>query len=81
MKLTSLGANITEIETGTNTILFSYKTPVAFKDINGNVFVTEKRWSVTTSKHIGKWLAQWNLKRKDVGEVSQEKLDAMTLEA
>lgn len=55
MKLKILGANRTEIQVATYDILFSYNTPVAVLDIHGNMFVTECRWSRTTSKHIGLW--------------------------
>lgn len=55
MKLTNLGSNQTEIEMNGATVLFSYKTPVAaHKD--GKFYRTEKSWSVTTSRHINRWL-------------------------
>jgi len=55
MKVTSLGANKTEISTDRATIFVSYKTPVA-AIVNGNAYRTEQKWSVTTSKHITQWL-------------------------
>lgn len=57
MNLKPLGSNQTEIETSKATILFSYKTPVAacMKDGSG-FFRTSKKWSMTTSRHINKWL-------------------------
>lgn len=56
MKLNNLGANQTEISLNDNmTVLFSYKTPVA-ANIGGQLYRTDCRWSVTTSKHINKWL-------------------------
>ena len=57
MKLRSIAQNQTEITTETHRVLFSYETPVAcfsFKDCR--YFRTEKSWSVTTTKHINKWL-------------------------
>ena len=58
MKLRPLGSNVNEIETITgNVVLFSYKTPVAACLNGGRGFIrTNKKWSVTTSKHINKWL-------------------------
>ena len=57
-----IGSNMTEVETGPYTILFSYQEPVAYhyggiaEDKRG-FYRTNKFWSVTTSKHINKWLA------------------------
>ena len=60
MKLKQLGSNMTLLQKPNNAIceelLFSYETPVAGYDIDG-FFVTDKKFSVTTSKHIGKYLA------------------------
>ena len=64
MNLKPIASNMTEVTTNDCTILFSYSTPVACL-INGKTgdqsakcgfYRTEKRWSVTTSKHINKWL-------------------------
>ena len=47
---------MTEIETDDARILFSYRTPVA-AFVFGEGFVrTDKYWSVTTSRHINKWI-------------------------
>lgn len=56
MKVKQLAANMTELEHKGWTILFSYETPVAAIN-SGELFVTDKKWSVTTSRHIGKWRA------------------------
>lgn len=56
MNLTPLKANMTELEIGDLTILFSYKTPVACHEAGVGYAKTEKFWSVTTSKHITQWL-------------------------
>lgn len=53
-------------------ILFSYSTPVATLQ-NNQFYKTDKKWSVTTSKHIGKWantfwnvpLSQWENKPQE----------------
>ena len=55
MKLNPIGANQNEVEINGNRILFSYRTPVAAW-IDGRPYRTEKFWSVTTSKHINRWL-------------------------
>ena len=61
MQLTPIASTMTEVETSEARILFSYRTPVAAyvfgKDGFGGGFVrTEKWWSVTTSRHINKWI-------------------------
>jgi len=56
MKIIEKTANTTVVEIGGNTVLFSYKTPVAAL-IPGRGYVrTDKFHSRTTSKHIGQFL-------------------------
>ena len=55
MKVRNIGSNITEVEKGSRRVLFSYETPVAAQ-VDGCFYRTTKRWSVTTSRHINKWL-------------------------
>ena len=60
MKVIPTGSNQTEVTLRLNngelaTILFSYRTPVAAL-IGNKWYRTEKRWSVTTSRHINKFL-------------------------
>ena len=70
MQLTPIASNMTEVETSEARILFSYPTPVAAY-VQGDGFVTtEKWWSVTTSRHINKWLDGGTAK-----EVAQTYLD------
>lgn len=58
MKLNKLGPNQTEITTAEGTIvLFSYNTPVAANLSTGGFIRTAEHYSVTTSKHINRWLA------------------------
>lgn len=65
MKIKSLGANLTELTVGANTILFSYGVPVACRGPAGN-YRTAERHSVTTSKHIGQWGAKtYNTRPQD----------------
>ncbi len=60
MKLRQIASNMTEVTTEKGQILFSYETPVAAllaDDDNGDTVVkTNHKWSVTTSRHINKWL-------------------------
>lgn len=57
MKLHNFASNQTVIEFKNGTVvLFSYNTPVA-AFVPGQGYVrTNHKWSVTTSKHINKWL-------------------------
>ena len=57
MKLKPIASNMTELDTEKAAILFSYSTPVAccMKDGTG-FYRTSKKWSVTTTRHINKWL-------------------------
>ena len=66
MKLRPIASSMTEVETAKATILFSYSTPVACCMNDGaGYFRTSQKWSVTTSKHINKWLAGANAKEAD----------------
>ena len=56
MQLTPIASNMTEIETSEARILFSYRTPVAAYVFGRGYVKTEKKWSVTTSRHINKWI-------------------------
>ena len=56
MQLTPIAPNMTEIETSEARILFSYRTPVAAYVFGRGYVRTETKWSVTTSRHINKWL-------------------------
>jgi len=54
LSLNIIGSNQTELTANGVKVLFSYNTPVACW-INGQFYKTNKRWSVTTSKHVNKW--------------------------
>ena len=56
MQLTPIAPNMTEIETSEARILFSYRTPVAAYVFGRGYVRTEEFFSVTTSRHINKWL-------------------------
>ena len=55
MHLHPIAPNMTQLDLNGYQILFSYKTPVACLSDNG-YYRTSKKWSVTTSRHINKWL-------------------------
>lgn len=75
MNLKQLGANRTEVEMGKYRVLFSYQTPVAYKILGlSMVYVTEKFWSRTTSKHIGQWLGSFQYDAPTV-KVPQQQID------
>ena len=56
MQLKPIASNMTELVTGGCTVLFSYETPVAAYTPTQGYIRTSKKWSVTTSRHINKWL-------------------------
>ena len=70
MQLTPIASNMTEIETKDARILFSYRTPVAAYVYGVGYVKTDKWWSVTTSRHINKWIDNCTVR-----EVSQTYLD------
>ena len=56
MKLKQIAANVTELTINDTSVMFSYETPVAGWNDNG-AFRTNEKFSVTTTKHINKYLA------------------------
>ena len=72
MKLTPIAANQTEVSYNNGTqVFFSYRTRVAAYLPSQGYIRTAKKWSVTTSRHINKWLGGVN----NVTEVTQEQLN------
>ena len=63
LNITKVGSNMSELEVGGKSILFSYQTPVAGWDDQG-AFRSEDFFSVTTSKHINKYLGGKDIGRK-----------------
>ena len=71
MQLKRLGSNQTELTLNNGTkVFFSYDTPVAAQLPDYEYVRTATKWSVTTSKHINKWL-----EGVIATEVSQDILD------
>ena len=57
MNLKPIAANQTELALPCGAVVFfSYETPVAAMLPSGQYIRTEKFWSVTTSRHLNKWL-------------------------
>ncbi len=73
MQLTPLASNMTEVETEDARILFSYRTPVAAYVFGKGYVKTDKFWSVTTSRHINKWMGSQTA--KDCALMLQSDLD------
>jgi len=65
MKLQNMGSNKTKLIKDNWEIFFSYNTPVVATDCQGRWFVTDKKWSVTTSKHINQFLGGMIAERRD----------------
>jgi hypothetical protein len=72
LKLTPIAANQNEVTINDGTqIFFSYRTPVAAYLPSEGYVRTSKFWSVTTSRHINKWLGSVT----NVTEIEQSVLD------
>lgn len=57
MRVKSIGSNKTELWLDNGAVIFfSYETPVAAQKAEGGFIKTNKKYSVTTSKHITQWL-------------------------
>lgn len=68
----TLTKTMTVIKTPQATVLFSYNTPVA-AFVNGRGYIkTSTKYSVTTSRHIRRWLGLM-----DAEEVDQSEIDAL----
>ena len=56
MKVKSIGSNQTEVSANGCRVLYSYETPVALEAPSGKYYKTDQKWSVTTSKHINRFV-------------------------
>jgi hypothetical protein len=72
MKVKSIRSNQTEIvKNNGSRLLVSYETPVAYWCAPENrLYITDKKWSVTTSKHINKWKQQFSATEKRVDQAA-----------
>ena len=76
MKLKQIGSNQTELDLGFAQVFFSYETPVAARLTDGSLVRTDQWYSVTTTKHINKWLQGC-----DALTVSQYRIDCLLTSA
>ncbi len=71
-----LGPNMTEVEHGDITVLYSYRTPVVIHArLEGAVqfFVTDTHYSNTTSRHISKYLRdEWGLSDENIKAIKKK---------
>lgn len=72
MYVNQLGPNQTLIAIGADNFFYSYNTLVAAQ-VGGKFYRTSQKYSVTTSKHINKWL-----EGVKAIEVSQNELERMS---
>ncbi len=82
MNLKPIASNMTEVKAGNKTVLFSYQTPVAYKELTPEgmtYFKTNQYWSATTTRHINKWLPKPQ-EEFGVEEVEQSELDNLLSE-
>ena len=76
MKIKQIASNMTELDLGFAQVFFSYETPVAARLTDGSLVRTDERYSVTTTKHINKWLQGC-----DALTVSQYRIDCLLTSA
>jgi len=76
MKIKQIASNVTELDLGFAQVFFSYETPVAARLIDGSLVRTATKYSVTTSKHVNKWLQGC-----EALTVSQEHIDCLLTSA
>ena len=60
-----MAKNCTLVEDLNKAVLVSYATPVAvFNKNEGRFYVTEEKFSTTTTKHINGWLGTWGIQKQ-----------------
>jgi len=79
MKLTRQGkTSATVITVGESKILYSYSTPVAAFVPGRGYLRTDRFYSVTTSRHINKWIEGWTgMAGNECTTVPQSEIDAI----
>jgi hypothetical protein len=70
-----LAPNVTELQHGSNQILYSYNTPVAILAPSG-LYKTSQKWSKTTSRHINRWFQVAGLDPKGALELPQDVIES-----
>lgn len=75
VRLRQIGRDQYELEVGNWVFLFSYGIPVAAFDRKGNLkFETEEYFSVTTSRHIMRWMERLP---GSAGTMKQRKIESL----
>jgi len=83
MKVQNYGSNQTLIEDAGIAVFYSYETPVVLlvpntgNDQESRCFITDKKWSCTTSKHINKFLHGLGLDKNDETDVTYVPQDVL----
>jgi hypothetical protein len=78
MKLKQITISSTNVSLADGTeVLFSYSTPVAALVPGKGWLRTEQFYSVTTSKHINRWLATFAAASAEVQTVPQWEIDQL----
>ena len=77
MNLAPVFSNGTEVETSEARIFFSYRTPVAAYIFGRGYVRTEQFFSVTTSRHINKWLKDGYTDLPECETVPQAEIEAL----
>jgi hypothetical protein len=78
MKVQPIGSNQTQVSLADGTeVLFSYSTPVAALVPGKGWMRTEKTYSVTTTKHVNRWLTNNASTYAQVALVPQWDLDQL----
>ena len=72
IKIKQIASNMTELDLGFAQVFFSYETPVAARLTDGSLVRTATKYSVTTTKHINKWLNGC-----EALTVSQDRIDCL----
>jgi hypothetical protein len=75
MKIKTISKNLNILSNGYIALCFSYETPVAGYSPDIGFFKTKKFWSTTTTKHINKFLAEYNVPNNKVMELDQEEIN------
>jgi hypothetical protein len=75
MKIKTISKNLNVVSNDHVALCFSYETPVAGYNSEIGFFKTKKFWSMTTTKHINKFLAEYNVPANKVMELDQEEIN------
>lgn len=82
MRLNSFRKNMNEVIFGEleTTILYSYQTPVAAHIEGSGVFIVDRKYSKTTSRHITEWCERHGFRKERATLVPPEWFDTAVKE-